>query len=562
MFPNMRTLATLMWTTASLVRGAAGGSDSSALDYSTNNARDDIPHCSDKDLEEGMLRLTNKQRTDGGMKEVKPSRELRNIAKKQVKWMCDSKKLAYNMDKNQLKQNLSKTGYDSNSYGENIAEQEDDNFGELMRMWMMSSRHKMNITGDYAYTGIATCRDKEGDSRFWVQIFGNKDGQDGNKDHKPRKSRREPGKNVNPLNNHNDNKGPDPCSENDSNNVEGRIACLDQSISKIKKCMDNSECLMSASATSTTDTQMTDTATQTSSISESHPTSLTPLSPLMNSNSTPSNVIYVITTRTVFETMPSQTNTPHDSLTSTTPSNNFVPNITVSGTSTTGQHFASTTLCIGCVSTDTSSAAPNFPQEKCSTDSSNIMRTSPSLKRNDTGKDGGGNIDDYFDEIKRILLGIMKHDKPNNGGGTDPSKKAGGQPGGNGQPPGGSKPGNGPAPRKGMPSGGAGPNNGAGDSKSPIAEICKLLFKSGEMNGDVEQFHNAYPFCFAAQPTDTAGEKLIFACLLSQSCRAVPLWEQGNSKPSDTSSNQRNAKGGQDSRPKKMNIGEPISDKT
>ncbi|KCZ74913.1 hypothetical protein H311_04117, partial [Anncaliia algerae PRA109] len=57
------------------------------------------------------------------------------------------------------------------SIGENIAKQQDDNYQEVLNLWILSKDHHKNIYGDYDYTGVSTCKDKKG-NRYWVQVFG------------------------------------------------------------------------------------------------------------------------------------------------------------------------------------------------------------------------------------------------------------------------------------------------------------------------------------------------------------------------------------------------------
>lgn len=128
-------------------------------------------------LAHSMLNLINSYRSQEGLRPLKSIQNLEGAAKDQALYMCENSSLTHENPGGDLQQRTKRNGFRGLSIGENIAKNHSDGYGEVGRMWMNSPLHKKNIMGDFTYSGIATCLDKDG-NRYWAQVFGG-DGQGG-----------------------------------------------------------------------------------------------------------------------------------------------------------------------------------------------------------------------------------------------------------------------------------------------------------------------------------------------------------------------------------------------
>ncbi|AFN82708.1 putative SCP-like extracellular protein domain-containing protein [Encephalitozoon romaleae SJ-2008] len=125
-------------------------------------------------LESDMLRYTNKFRNEHSMEELYSLPSLQKAADLQVLHMCKKAKLTHDGPSglgSSLSGRLKKFDFVGLNIGENIAKQENDDYKEVVKLWMKSEKHRNNILGDYVYSGVATCIGKDG-NRYWVQVFG------------------------------------------------------------------------------------------------------------------------------------------------------------------------------------------------------------------------------------------------------------------------------------------------------------------------------------------------------------------------------------------------------
>lgn len=121
-----------------------------------------------------MLRYTNKFRKEHNMEELYNLPSLQKAADLQVLHMCKKSKLTHDGPSGEgfnLAGRLKKFDFVGLNIGENIAKQENDDYKEVVKLWMKSEEHRNNILGDYVYSGVSTCIGKDG-NRYWAQVFG------------------------------------------------------------------------------------------------------------------------------------------------------------------------------------------------------------------------------------------------------------------------------------------------------------------------------------------------------------------------------------------------------
>ncbi len=123
-----------------------------------------------KKLSQEMVALTNVYRRVNNKRELLLHDLISRIANEHAAHMCRTNRLTHESPGGSLKKRLVNVGFDVESIGENIAQQENDDYEELARMWMKSKLHRNNILGNFEYTDAATCRN--GKNRYWIQIFG------------------------------------------------------------------------------------------------------------------------------------------------------------------------------------------------------------------------------------------------------------------------------------------------------------------------------------------------------------------------------------------------------
>lgn len=121
-----------------------------------------------------MLKQTNKHRMERNMEELYNLPSLQKAADLQVLHMCRKSKLTHDGPSEKtvtLAGRLKEFDFIGLNIGENIAKQENDDYREVVKLWMRSAEHRNNILGDYVYSGVATCVGKDG-NRYWAQVFG------------------------------------------------------------------------------------------------------------------------------------------------------------------------------------------------------------------------------------------------------------------------------------------------------------------------------------------------------------------------------------------------------
>lgn len=133
-----------------------------------------------KNFANSMMGLVNSNRSDAGLELLRSIQNLESAARDQALYMCENSLLTHTNPAGDLIDRARRNGFKGLSIGENIAKSHNDEYKDVVKMWMSSQRHKKNIMGNFNYTGVATCLDKNG-NRFWVQVFG-KDGPEDDED--------------------------------------------------------------------------------------------------------------------------------------------------------------------------------------------------------------------------------------------------------------------------------------------------------------------------------------------------------------------------------------------
>jgi uncharacterized protein YkwD/regulator of replication initiation timing len=126
----------------------------------------------------GVIDLTNRERIAalGGGSELKESAELKRAAEYRMQDMFSKQYFSHESPEG-LKMNyfLDKAGYDSLASGENLAEGNFTGDSELVRGWMNSPGHRVNILNDaFREIGVAVGYGMFDDRKAWVavQLFG------------------------------------------------------------------------------------------------------------------------------------------------------------------------------------------------------------------------------------------------------------------------------------------------------------------------------------------------------------------------------------------------------
>jgi uncharacterized protein YkwD len=103
--------------------------------------------------EQNVITKTNEQRGRYGLRPLKMSPRLMNLARRHANWMAQS------------------GNFQHSNFGvaENIAWGQSDS-SEAVGDWMNSSGHRANILGSYTHIGVAWARGSDG-RLYWVQQF-------------------------------------------------------------------------------------------------------------------------------------------------------------------------------------------------------------------------------------------------------------------------------------------------------------------------------------------------------------------------------------------------------
>jgi len=117
------------------------------------------------------LDLTNKERKKAGLKALKINNQLVNIARSQSASMARERQLSHVIKGKNLASRVKKSSYSYKLLGENIA-QSRGSTSKVMKMWMSSSGHRMNILKHkFTEIGIGTAVAANGDI-YYTHGFG------------------------------------------------------------------------------------------------------------------------------------------------------------------------------------------------------------------------------------------------------------------------------------------------------------------------------------------------------------------------------------------------------
>ncbi|GAC1471580.1 MAG: hypothetical protein NVSMB9_17900 [Isosphaeraceae bacterium] len=124
-----------------------------------------------KRLVESLLEAHNRERRQAKLPSLTLEPKLTSAALAHAKDMAEQRKMAHEgSDGSTPFDRIKRQGYRFQSAAENVA-QGQRTVKEVMRAWMNSPHHRVNILGAYSEVGIAMVRDDEGDP-FWCVNFG------------------------------------------------------------------------------------------------------------------------------------------------------------------------------------------------------------------------------------------------------------------------------------------------------------------------------------------------------------------------------------------------------
>ena len=123
------------------------------------------------DPEARLILLMNQERTKAGLRPLKPSRLLDDLARAHSREMSGGNFLSHtNAAGWGPKERLEKAGFAWRAYGENIGCGQ-DTAEKILRMWMDSSVHRENVL-DPAYTEVGVGLARGGECRiYWTALF-------------------------------------------------------------------------------------------------------------------------------------------------------------------------------------------------------------------------------------------------------------------------------------------------------------------------------------------------------------------------------------------------------
>lgn len=127
-------------------------------------------HCS-IDMAQSMFNIINSYRLGNDLKQLKIITNLDSVAKEQALYMCENRNLTHDNPVGGIEMRAKRYGYTGTKIKENIAKTKNKDIEEVAKTWMTSEKHRKNILGSFAYSGVGTCLDKDG-NRYWVQVFG------------------------------------------------------------------------------------------------------------------------------------------------------------------------------------------------------------------------------------------------------------------------------------------------------------------------------------------------------------------------------------------------------
>jgi uncharacterized protein YkwD len=117
-----------------------------------------------------IVRLTNRERTERGLKPLKVNVHLTSAAAVEATNIARAEKLDHNIDGTNAGQRLDKAGYKWSGWGENIAEGYPD-AAAVVEGWMNSDGHRKNILNpDFVEIGVAVDKSARG-TPYYCQVF-------------------------------------------------------------------------------------------------------------------------------------------------------------------------------------------------------------------------------------------------------------------------------------------------------------------------------------------------------------------------------------------------------
>ena len=121
--------------------------------------------------EKELLDLTNAERKEACLGELKANPKLFAAARKHCANMAKQDKLDHTLDDKTLGDRVKAEGYKFNRIGENIAWNHTTP-KDAVEGWMKSPGHKANILeSGYTEAGLAVAKNAKGE-RYWIQVFG------------------------------------------------------------------------------------------------------------------------------------------------------------------------------------------------------------------------------------------------------------------------------------------------------------------------------------------------------------------------------------------------------
>src|SRR5262245_27847063 len=119
--------------------------------------------------EQEVLALSNKERKDAGLPELKPSPKLFKAARDHSANMAKQGELNHTLDNKGPAERLDDIGYKHRGWAENVAKGQAI-AAEVVESWMKSEIHKANMLGQHAEIGIGVVANADG-TRYWTQVF-------------------------------------------------------------------------------------------------------------------------------------------------------------------------------------------------------------------------------------------------------------------------------------------------------------------------------------------------------------------------------------------------------
>jgi uncharacterized protein YkwD len=118
-----------------------------------------------------ILSLTNKERKKAGLKPLRISKRLTEVARDQSSIMAHKRQLSHSVGGKGLDVRIKKSGYPFRQLAENIA-QSGRSAPSVMNMWMKSPGHRVNILNrNLKDIGIGVVTAPNGD-KYYTQVFG------------------------------------------------------------------------------------------------------------------------------------------------------------------------------------------------------------------------------------------------------------------------------------------------------------------------------------------------------------------------------------------------------